>query len=148
MTMATREIESKPYGRISIQEQQIVHFPRGLFGFEERHDYALLDSTTPPFYWLQSLEDPSLAFILINPYIVVPEYVLDVSEDELRAVESEDGSELLVFSIVTIPADREQISCNLQGPVLINRRARLARQAISLYQRWGIKKYLTDRAGA
>ncbi len=148
MTMATREIDSKPYGRISIQEQQILHFARGLFGFEDHHDYALLDSTTPPFYWLQSLEDPELAFILINPYIVVQEYVLDVSEDDLRAVDSEDGADLLVFAIVTIPADRSQISCNLQGPVLINRRARLARQAISLDQRWEIKHYLTSGEGA
>jgi flagellar assembly factor FliW len=147
MTMATREITSKPYGRISIQEQQIVHLPRGLFGFEDRHDYALLDSTTPPFYWLQNLEDPELAFILINPYIVVPEYVLDVSEEDLRAVESADGEDLLVFSIVTIPDDRTRISCNLQGPLLINRRARLARQAISLDQRWEIKHYLTTGGG-
>lgn len=148
MTMATREIQSKAYGTISVQEQQVVHFSRGLFGFEDYHDYALLDSNTPPFYWLQSVQDPDLAFVLINPYVVARDYVLDIAEEDLEAIEAPDGDDLLVFAIVTIPRDRTQISCNLQGPVVINRRARLARQAISLDPRWEIKHFLTAGEGA
>jgi flagellar assembly factor FliW len=115
MTMSTRDIHSKAYGTISIQENQIVHFPRGLYGFEDRREYALLDSTSPPFFWLQSLEDPELAFIAINPYIVARDYVLDISEDDLAAIGSPEPDNLLVFAIVTVPEDRSMISCNLQG---------------------------------
>jgi flagellar assembly factor FliW len=131
MTMSTRDIHSKAYGTISIQENQIVHFPRGLYGFEDRREYALLDSTSPPFFWLQSLEDPELAFIAINPYIVARDYVLDISEDDLAAIGSPEPDNLLVFAIVTVPEDRSMISCNLQGPLIINRSTRVALQAIS-----------------
>tara|TARA_B100000614_G_C14400411_1_gene433466 strand:+ start:321 stop:764 length:444 start_codon:yes stop_codon:yes gene_type:complete len=146
--MSTREITSKAYGTISIQEQQVVHFPRGVFGFERFHDYAILDSTTSPFYWLQSIENRDLAFVLINPYVVAPDYLLDIAEEDLEAIGAPEADDLLVFAIVTIPSDRTRISCNLQGPVIINRRTRLARQAISLDPRWEIKHYLTPGEGA
>lgn len=148
MTAPTRDIETKAYGIVSIQEQQVLHFPTGLFGFEHRHSYALLDATTPPFYWLQSLEDVDLAFIMVNPYLVTPDYVLDIAEEDLAAVGSPDPSELVVFSIVTIPRDGAAVTCNLQGPVIVNRRERLARQAISLSQNWRIKHPLGVGQGA
>lgn len=141
--MPTREIESKIYGTISVQEQQVVQFPRGLFGFEDQHDYALLDSNTPPFYWLQSTTKRDLAFVLINPYIVAPNYVLDIAEEDLEGIDSPEADDLLVFAIVTIPRDRTRISCNLQGPLIMNRKSRVGRQAISLDPRWEIKHFLT-----
>jgi flagellar assembly factor FliW len=139
--MASREINTKAYGTMTVQEQQIMQFPRGVFGFEDTHEYALLDATTPPFYWLQSTSAAELAFVLINPYIVARDYVLDIAEEDLEAIGHPDADDLLVFAIVTIPADRNRISCNLQGPVIINRRTRIARQAISLDPRWEVKHY-------
>lgn len=148
MTTPTREIETKAYGTISIQEQQVLQFPTGLFGFEDRHSYALIDATTPPFFWLQSLEEVELAFILVNPYLVAPDYVLDIAEEDLAAIGQPDPSDLVVFSIVTIPRDGSGVTCNLQGPVIVNRRERLARQAISLSQNWLIKHPLGAGKGA
>ena len=141
-----RRIHAKAFGEIEIREQQVVQFPRGIFGFGHIHEYALLDSATPPFYWLQSTENRDLAFVLINPYIVAEDYVLDIASEDMDAIGSPDPDDLLVFAIVTIPEERHNMSCNLQGPLIINRRTRVARQAISLDQRWKIKHYLLTGA--
>ncbi|MFP4301590.1 MAG: flagellar assembly protein FliW [Spirochaetaceae bacterium] len=127
-------ITSKPFGTIDIDERQLLTFPRGLYGFEQLREFALLDSTRPPFFWLQSLEEPEVAFVLINPYIVRPDYVLEIPDDDLEKIGSPEPESILVFSIVTIPNSGGEITCNLQGPLLINRRERLGHQSISLHE--------------
>jgi len=141
------EIDSKAFGRIRIEDRQRIAFPRGLYGFEESRSFALLDSGHPPFYWLQSLEEVEVAFILVNPYLVEPEYALDIAPSDLEEIDDPDPDDLLVFSIVTIPRDGGAIRCNLQGPIIINRRERLGRQSISLDPRWEIRHVLQHDTG-
>jgi len=137
-------IDSKPYGEIEISERQVITFPIGIFGFEDFHRYALLDSGQPPFYWLQSLDEAGLAFIIVNPYVFRPDYVLDVPGEDLAGIEYESDEDVLVFAIVTIPEDEMRMSANLQGPVIINRVRQLGRQSISLNQSWKTKHFIMD----
>jgi flagellar assembly factor FliW len=138
------KVTSRGYGEIEISERQVIQFPVGLFGFEHLHSYALLDAAQPPFYWLQSTEDSELAFVMINPYDLRPDYVLDVPGEDLDAIQFEDDKDILVFAIVTIPEDRSQTSANLQGPVLINRVHQLGCQSISLNPAWKTKHLFAD----
>lgn len=140
--MTEVKIQSKPYGEVTVQEHQLLQFPAGLFGFERMKQYALLDSQYPPFFWLQCLDDASVAFILVNPYLVVPEYVLDIDPQALTEIGDPRGEDLLVFTIVTVAEAEERVSCNLQGPIIINRRTRQGRQVISLDARWSIRHSL------
>ena len=137
-------IQSKPYGEIEISERQVISFPIGIFGFPNLHDYALLDAGQPPFYWLQSLDDTSIAFIIMNPYVLRPDYVLDIPGDDLEAIDYESDDDVLVFAIVTIPEDQTQMSANLQGPIVINRVRQLGRQAISLNDVWRTKHFIME----
>jgi flagellar assembly factor FliW len=137
-------IESKPYGEIEISERQVIRFPIGIFGFENLHEYALLDAGQPPFYWLQSLDDTALAFIIMNPYVLRPDYVLDIPGDDLEAIDYDTDEDVLVFAIVTIPEDETKMTANLQGPIVINRVKQLGRQAISLNQDWRTKHFIMD----
>lgn len=137
-------IESKAYGPIDIDERQVITFPVGIFGFEPLHEYALLDAAQQGFYWLQSLDDPEIAFILLNPYDLRPDYVLDVADEDLRSINYASDEDILVFAIVTIPEDETKISANLQGPVIINRVDQLGRQSISLDARWRTKHLILE----
>ncbi|HNO25209.1 MAG TPA: flagellar assembly protein FliW, partial [Leptospiraceae bacterium] len=70
-----REIDSKPFGKIQIDERQIVDFPEGLFGFDQNRSFAVIEENPDTvFKWLQSLEDPELAFVLIQPHIFLTDY--------------------------------------------------------------------------
>jgi flagellar assembly factor FliW len=132
-------IESKPFGPIDIDERQLLTFPRGLYGFEHLREFALLDSSRPPFFWLQSLEEPEVAFVLINPYVVRPDYVLEIPDEDLEKIGSPEPESILVFSIVTIPSTGAEITCNLQGPLLVNGKERLGHQSISLHEAYHTK---------
>jgi flagellar assembly factor FliW len=137
-------IASKPYGEIEIEEKQRITFPRGLFGFEQLREFALLDSTQQPFYWLQSLERVEVAFVLIDPLFFRPDYAPGVDPAEVEEIEITDVDDMLVFTIVTIPAAADRMTANLQGPLVINRRTRTGRQCISADPRWGVRHVIME----
>lgn len=142
------QIDSKPFGPIEIDERQIIDFPQGIFGFENHRAWALLDSSQKPFYWLQCLEDPRLAFVIMDPLFFRPDYVADVSDEDQQALALEQGDDLIVFCIVTIPEDQSAMTANLQGPLLINKHSRRGRQGIQTDQRWKVRHRIMDELAA
>jgi len=141
-------ILTRPYGETDIDERQVLSLPWGLLGFEDLRSWALLDAAQPPFYWLQSLERPEIAFVLIDPRNFRPDYEPGADPAELSALELSSDEERLVFAIVTIPAESTRMSANLQGPLLINRRTRVGRQLVSVDPRWGVRHVIADELAA
>jgi flagellar assembly factor FliW len=135
---------TKPYGEIDIDERQKVRLPFGLFGFEELREFVLLDAAQQPFYWLQSLEAPAVAFVLIDPLAFRPDYAPDVDPQELAEIGVDSPGDLLVLVIVTIHDVETGMTANLQGPLLLNRRTRVGRQSISTNPRWGVRHAILE----
>jgi flagellar assembly factor FliW len=133
------KVRTKAYGEIEVEEKQRIHFPRGLFGFEDLRDFVLLDATQQPFYWLQSVVRLEVAFVLMDPRFFRPDYTPDVDPAELEEIGIVDKDDMLVFSIVTIPQAGQPMTANLQGPLVMNRRTHVARQSISNNPRWGVR---------
>lgn len=128
-------LATKAFGEIEVNPANIIQFPEGLFGFHEHREFALLDQQKEdsPFAWLQSTADSSLAFIIIEPGLFMKEaYVPEVARGDLESLGVKGTDECSVFLIVTIPADHpEEMTANLQGPVLIHAGKKLGRQVIS-----------------
>ena len=141
-------VQTKPFGTIEVDDRQNLLFPHGLFGFEHLNRFVLLDSAQPPFYWLQSLDDPGVAFVLIDPKIVRPDYFLEIPIGELEEIDLSDAEDALIFAIVTIPEDQAKMTANLQGPIAINRENKLGRQSISTSSRWLVKHYILEEMAA
>ena len=133
------KVLTKAYGPVEVKEQQKITFPQGLFGFESFKDYVLLDAEQQPFYWLQSLDVEQIAFVLINPFMFRPDYEMNIDNEELLPIGITEPDKALIFSIVTIPADGEPITANLQGPLVINRENKLGIQAVLADSRWKTK---------
>ena len=139
------KLETKPFGEIEIDERQRINFPQGILGFENIKEYALLNAKQWPFYWLQSVDVPDLAFILIDPKIIRPDYTADVDGGYSDIFSDKaDKENMLIFAIVTIPEDQKKMSANLQGPVIINREERLGKQFISTNPEWKTRHYILD----
>ena len=130
---------TKPFGEIEVDERQRLEFPFGVFGFEELRSYLLLDASQPPFYWLQSLERPTVAFVLLDPRTFMGDYRLDLADEDLAGIGIEHPGDVLDFVIVTIPADPRLMTANLQGPIVVNRRTRTARQCINRNAEYGVR---------
>ena len=140
------KVNTKPYGTIEVDDRQKIYFPYGILGFETFREFVLLDALQQPFYWLQSMEVPEIAFVLINPQIFQPEYRLEVADTDLEELDTnkEASENILTFAIVTIPENHSKMTANLQGPIIINRQNRKGRQSISLNPKWKIRHYILD----
>jgi flagellar assembly factor FliW len=133
------KVATKAYGLIDVDERQKIIFPQGLFGFEKLTDYLLLDAERQPFYWLQSMDEEEVAFVLVSPFLFRPDYEVNISNEELDVIGLRSPEKALIFSIVTIPGDGGTITANLQGPLIINRDTRMGKQAILSDDRWKTK---------
>ena len=140
------KIKTRPYGEIEISEAQVIEFPDGIPGFDFVKKFALLDTKekNSPFKWLQAVDEPELAFIIISPYAFFSEYRLDIPRSDFEAVDAGVPDDLLIFCIVTIPADPSEMTANLQGPVIINPSKKIGRQAISLNDDYSVRYRIVD----
>ena len=141
-----KRIKTRPFGEISVDERQIISFPEGIPGFDYIKSFVLLDSEeeSSPFKWLQACDEESIAFIIMRPADFVKDYAPDISQGDIESVGAASLNELLVFSIVTIPEDPSKMTANLQGPVIINPKNRLGRQAISMSERYFVRHLILD----
>ncbi len=139
MMERTMRVKTKAYGEIEADERQLVSFPAGLLGFEKFKDYILLDARQKPFFYLQSIDVPDLAFILIDPFLFRPDYSLDVNDDSLGEIGISQPDDVLVFAIVTVAGEGAAVTANLMGPLIINKANRLGMQSVLGDSRWRVK---------
>jgi flagellar assembly factor FliW len=130
------KVNTKGFGLIDVDERQKVVFPDGLFGFEEYNEYVLLDAEQEPFFWLQSVKDQNVAFILINPFLFRSDYEVNIANEELASIGIISPENTLIFVIVTIPQGGSPMTANLQGPLVINRQEMKGMQAVLSDVRW------------
>jgi flagellar assembly factor FliW len=142
------EITTRHFGRVTIDEEKIVTFDKGIFGFETSKRFIVLlegDVEATPFTWLQSLDDSDICLPLINPMMWFSSYTPDV-DDELVASIGEMDQELLdVFTVVVIPDDVKDMTTNLRAPIIVNRQSHKGIQVIVNDEEYGIKHNLYDQ---
>ena len=133
------DVKTKTMGTVSIDEKQVITFDHGLFGFEDFHKFAIIEAEYLPFYWLQSLDEPGLAFIIVDPFLIVNDYELDIDDRTLWEIGIDSPADVILFAIITVPADGSAVTANLQGPIVINRKNNVALQVILSDSKWTTK---------
>jgi flagellar assembly factor FliW len=139
-------LDSKPFGIIQIEEIQVIEFDGGLFGFEKYSKFALIEeSSESVFKWLQSLDEKELAFIVIQPELFDAKYKPIIPISELKTIELKSVSDALIMVIVSIPNDDPmQMTANLQGPILINKKVLKGRQFISRDENHPVRRMILE----
>jgi flagellar assembly factor FliW len=120
------------FGEIEVDESRAIHFADGLPGFHDKRDFIILEHKPgSPFLWLQSMDTPDLAFVMINPFLMKSDYLQDLSPEEEALLKNKNDDEIIVFSLVTIPRGQvEKATVNLMGPIVVESKSRNARQVI------------------
>jgi flagellar assembly factor FliW len=122
-------IETSRFGQVEVNDENLLTFPGGILGFESILQYCLVrHAPESPFYWLQAIGNPALAFIVVNPFDFILDYNITISGVDTAHLRLASPEEVRVLSIVTI-ADGE-ITTDLVGPIVVNHRLRLARQIV------------------
>src|SRR5690606_40391345 len=84
-------IDSDLLGTLEIDPSQVFHFPSGLYGFPDSHDFALLPAEQNGLYWLHSTEHSALLFVLVDPFVHFENYAVDLGPAELKALGDQIG---------------------------------------------------------
>ena len=127
-----RKVNTARFGEIEVDENKIVCFRRGIPAFEEEHEFLLVPyDEESPYVFLQSLKTPELAFLMTVPFLFFAEYEFEIDDDSIAELEIEEEKDLLVYSLLTIPAGNvRQMTANLLAPIVINQRNLQAKQII------------------
>jgi flagellar assembly factor FliW len=133
------------FGEINFKEAEVLNFPKGILGFSQLTRYLILErEEIAPFKWIQSVEDPNVAFVILNPMQFFPNYKLEINEIELEELNYTNSRDLIVYVIVNIPSDISLASADLLGPLVINPKRRLAKQAVMPESPYTTRHYLLD----
>jgi flagellar assembly factor FliW len=133
-------VQTGRFGRLEVQESDLISIPGGILGFPEYSRFCLVDPGDDVLIiWLQSLENPELAIPLLEPKIFKPDYTVRLSAAELRELRLDNVNQSAVFTLLTIGDDIAQMSANLKAPLVINLRERLAKQVVLQENEYTIK---------
>lgn len=119
------------FGEIEIEETEVITLPNGLIGFPELKKYVLLDhDKESPFKWLQSIDDGTIAFVLINPLLFKPDYSVEVTETEVSELDLKKEEDAVISVIITMPSNPQNMTANLKAPLIFNLQNRNGKQVI------------------
>lgn len=115
-------------------EQREVNFPDGLLGLPHCQHFVLsayqpVDGSTSPFFLLQC-QDEDLSFPLIDPRLFLANYRFNVAPEVLTYLKASSAEEVSTLAIVTVRDRMENITMNLQGPLVMNFNAGIGLQFI------------------
>jgi flagellar assembly factor FliW len=112
----------------------MIHMPFGMLGFPDEKRFVILQhKEKSPFYWYQSADDPSLAFVITNPFLFKPDYEIDIDNTVMEMSWNQDREKdsLKLYIVVNVPkGSPHKMTGNLIGPILINNNARQAVQIV------------------
>ncbi|WP_110928438.1 flagellar assembly protein FliW [Bacillus massiliglaciei] len=124
------EIQTKFHGPVSVAENEIYTFEKGIPGFIDETSFCLLPIEETPFWVLQSVQTKELGFIVVNPFENFPEYEVKLSDEAQTALQIGSEQEVWVFAILTVREPFSQTTVNLKAPLVLNNEKKLGKQFI------------------
>jgi flagellar assembly factor FliW len=138
-------VRTTRFGDVEIAEDRVITFPKGLLGFSESKKYCLFEPAEDAcFFWLQSLDDPALAFVVTDPSQFVGDYSVPIRPEQMADLGLERLEDAQVFVVVN-KVDHS-LTGNLQGPLVINTVCRTGEQFVLAERKWTTRHTLVQLA--
>ncbi len=128
----TTTIQTSRFGALDINEEKIITMTTPFLGFAAERQFILLPhGPKSAFWWLQAVDNPDLAFVVIQAGAINAQYHPSIPPHFQRELQATDQGELELLVILTIPKGQpEAMTANLLGPVALNSAKRLAKQIL------------------
>ena len=135
------DIQTTRFGTISVDDERVITFPRGLLGFPDHSRFALIQTGEENyFFWLQCVDEPNLAFVVTDPSIFFKEYEVPIKGETQTELALADVAFAQVFVICNKVGD--WLTGNLLGPIVVNAENRLASQVVLTEKKWTTRQPL------
>ncbi|MBA3003893.1 MAG: hypothetical protein FP813_08590 [Desulfurivibrio sp.] len=125
-------VSTSRFGELSVNPEKIITMTSPFLGFPDSKRFMIKPhGEESPFLWLQSLDDPKLAFVAIQAALLIPQYKPEISTLTRQELQNSPDQALEILLILTIPKENpEGMTANLLGPVAIHTEKRLAKQVL------------------
>ena len=135
------EIVTSRFGTLNVDDERVITFSKGLLGFPDHTRYALIQTGEENyFFWLQSVDEPNLAFVVTDPSIFFKDYEVPIKDETQAELSLRD----LTFAQVFVICNKvdEWLTGNLLGPIVVNATNRLAHQVVLTDKKWTTRQPL------
>ena len=126
--------KTRLFGEIDIEDNKIIHLENGMIGFPDMQKFALIfdeeKGDKAKIMWLQSMDEPEVAFPVMRPELVMSEYNPTVNDEVLEPLGTINDENIFVVVTLTAVADVKKNSVNLKAPIIINTETRKGCQII------------------
>ncbi|HAJ27390.1 MAG TPA: flagellar assembly protein FliW [Syntrophus sp. (in: bacteria)] len=125
------KIKTSRFGEIEVDELKIIEMRGGILGYNSLKRFVMIvHEEGSPFHWFQSLEDGSIAFITMNPFIAKSDYEPEIDDQTIEMLEVEREEDIELMAILTIRSEPAKMTANLRAPLVINKQKKLASQVV------------------
>lgn len=140
------EVTTSCFGTVSYAEEDIILFPNGIIGFPQWKEYLPLPfaKDSDQMLYLQSVEEESISFILMNPFMLFPGYHPRVAKEDMETLHCQDEQDLSFYVISVIREPLEDSTVNLKCPIAVNIKNRHAIQIILDHPEYTFRHRLKD----
>lgn len=125
-------IQSSRFGAVEVDESIVLTFEQGMIGFPDHRRYAIVKQRDDSvFMWLHSVDDGSLAFPVVLPWVFHWDYEAKLSDEDTAAIGVERADQISIYCTVNVGEDVRRATINLFSPIVVNNADRRARQVIN-----------------
>ena len=127
-------------GEIEVPEDDVITFEDGIPGFERLKKFSVVSNGSDPIFWLVSLEDPSVALPVVNPWIIRVDYAIEIPSDVMEELGIEREEDVNIWAVLVIPEDDPtSMTVNLMAPIVVNSKKGKGKQIILEGSGYGIR---------
>ncbi|MET3193333.1 flagellar assembly protein FliW [Bacillus sp. OAE603] len=124
-------IQTKYHGELVVQQEDIVTFPNGIPAFEDETKFINLPlQNGTPFSILQSVQTPTLAFVIGDVFTLFPDYEIELTQNAIDVLKVDEPKDTIVYCIITVKEPFVNSTANLQGPIVINSSNNIGKQVV------------------
>ena len=136
------KVNTTRFGVLEINDSSVITMPNGPLGFDSHTRFLLLqDHVDARFRWLQSIDEPSLAFAVVDPSLVTENYEVEIPDGEAEKLHLAHEGDAMVLAILTL--EEGKLTANLAAPVIINSNELIGAQVVGQDHRYAVDEPLS-----
>ena len=118
--------KTRLFGEIDIADDKIIVLEKGMIGFPKLVHFALIFDEekglqSASIMWLQSMDDPDIAFPVMNPHVIKEDYTPNVNSEIIAPLGEMKDDSAFILVTVTVPKNNvKDFSINLKAPIVVN----------------------------
>ncbi|MCR4291068.1 MAG: flagellar assembly protein FliW [Candidatus Scalindua sp.] len=142
-------LKTRLFGEVKVKDEEVIHFTKPILGFDDCRQYLLMENESIfPTFWLQSINDPNLAFPVVSPFSVDDNYSINLQNLDLDDINLKSLDEALVLTLMVVTQTLASIRTNLRAPIIYNPEKKIAKQLILYDEKYPIHFYVMDNVNS